>query len=123
MQENNIPDAAALSQAKALFEAGQGAFAQAHYVQALSQWVQALQLVPTRVSLLINISAVLIKLQRYPDAEAYANQALQQEPVKSMAWKNLLQAREALQRTGGGDAIGKNRNIIDTLNELYRIEV
>ena len=123
MQKNNAPDAAALSQARALFEAGQGAFAQAHYAQALDQWVQALQLVPTRVSLLINISAVLIKLQRYPEAEAYASQALQQDPANSMAWKNLLQAREALQRTGGGGAIGKNRNVIDTLNELDRIEV
>ena len=123
MQKNNAPDAAALSQARALFEAGQGAFAQAHYAQALDQWVQALQLAPARVSLLTNISAVLIKLQRYPEAETYANQALQQDPVNSMAWKNLLQAREALQRKGVEGASAQYRNVIDTLNDPDRVSM
>ena len=85
MHKNNTPEAATLSQAKTLFEAGQAAFAQAQYIKALDQWTLALQLVPNRVSLLINLSAVLIKLQRYQEAEHYAEQALQQDQTNSMA--------------------------------------
>lgn len=120
MHKNNTPEAATLSQAKTLFEAGQAAFAQAQYIQALDQWTLALQLVPNRVSLLINLSAVLIKLQRYQEAEHYAEQALQQDQTNSMAWKNLLQARQWLQSSSDGSAKASYHNVIDTLNDPDR---
>ena len=123
MHRNNAADAAALSQAKALFEAGQAAFAQAQYAQALDQWMLALQLVPDRVSLLTNLSAALIKLQRYQDAERYASQALQQDPTSSMAWKNLLQARQWLQSSSDGGTNTSHHNVIDTLNDSNRLAI
>jgi len=121
-----------LEQAKELFLSAMAAFETGNYLEARDQLVDALALAPDRVSILTNLSAVLIKLKQPDDALRHANRSIELEPENAEGWLNsatalhlLGQHDAALEQFNRALAIDPNsaeiwNNLGTTLHDLGR---
>lgn len=78
-----------LDKAKQLFFEGLQLLESGQLEAAEYQLTQAHQLVPERLSVLVNLSAVQIKLKKFNDAKAAADLALAIDPTNADVWLNL----------------------------------
>lgn len=79
--------------AKKFFLDGLEAFATRKYLEAEMLFNKSLDFAPGRLSTLINLSATLIKLKRFTEAENLALTVIQHDQFSSLAWLNLGLAR------------------------------
>jgi protein O-GlcNAc transferase len=75
--------------AKKFFLEGLSALQDRRYEEAESKLRRSLELLPDRVSTLTNLSAALIRLQKFPEAEQYLLRIIALEPGAGEAWLNL----------------------------------
>lgn len=87
-----------LETAKALFFEGLRFLEADDFAAAETQFAQALELVPGRTSILNNLSAVKLRLEKFAEAEAFARQAVAADDKSPDAWANLGNALNATQR-------------------------
>jgi Tfp pilus assembly protein PilF len=71
------------------------------FTAAENQFARSLEIIPDRVSTLNNLSAVKIKLNKIPEAEAFARKAVALEGKSPEAWLNLGIALNATERREG----------------------
>lgn len=86
----------ALDKAKQLFLDGLKHFASDEFELAESNLMQAHLLVPDRLSVLVNLSAVQIKLEKYEQAKSSAQLGIAIEADQAELWLNLGIAEKAL---------------------------
>ena len=87
-----------LETAKALFFEGLRFLEADDFASAEARFAQALELVPGRASILNNLSAVKLRLEKFTEAEEFARQAVAADDKSSDAWTNLGNALNATQR-------------------------
>lgn len=75
--------------AKNFFLEGLNDLEERRYEAAEVKFRQSLALMPDRVSTLTNLSAALIRLQRFSEAEQYLLRIIELEPMAAEAWLNL----------------------------------
>ncbi len=75
--------------AKQLFFDGLGFLEKKNYLEAETNFLKSLELVPDRVSTLINLAAVQIKLKKYDEARTTVTNAISLDRENSEAWLNL----------------------------------
>jgi tetratricopeptide (TPR) repeat protein len=75
--------------AKEHFESGLHHFKNARYKSAKVEFFKAYELMPERPSVLSNLSATLIKLKEWPEAQRICKQLVKIDPQDSIGWMNL----------------------------------
>ena len=78
-----------LETAKEHFESGLVHFENKDYKSAKVEFFKAYELMPERLSILTNLSATLIKLREWPEAQSICEQLLKIDSQDSIAWLNL----------------------------------
>jgi predicted O-linked N-acetylglucosamine transferase (SPINDLY family) len=81
-----------LEQAKQRFFEGRSLLLAGDFAGAERQLREALRLAPDRVSVLTNLSAVLLRMRKAAEARAHAERALALDPPNAEAWVNLAGA-------------------------------
>ena len=87
-----------LETAKALFFEGLRFLEADDFAAAETRFAQALELVPGRTSILNNLSAVKLQLEKFTEAEEFARQAVAVDDKSPDAWANLGNALNATER-------------------------
>lgn len=87
-----------LETAKALFFEGLRFLEADDFASAETRFAQALELVPGRTSILNNLSAVKLRLEKFAEAEEIARQAVALDDKSPDAWVNLGNALHATER-------------------------
>ena len=95
-----LPINSDVEQAKALFDLALQYISAGADIKAEEQLEAALQILPERVSLLVNLAAVKLRLSNYPDSLKAAEQVLRIEPDNPLA---LLSQGMALRELGRAD--------------------
>ena len=75
--------------AKEHFEIGLSHFENGSYKSAKVEFFRANELMPDRPSILSNLSATLIKLREWPEAQSISEQLVKIDPQDSIGWLNL----------------------------------
>jgi len=84
-------------QAKSLFMQGMSHYQQQKFPEAVLHFQSCLALMPDRPSAMLNLSAALIRLGRYQEAEPLVGRILQLDPQSAMAWLNKGLIHQAAQ--------------------------
>ena len=79
----------AVQQAKEFFFAGLEALNKADYITAEMNFERSLDILPNRISSLINLTAVKIKLKKFEDAHNLALHSIHLDPTSSESYLNL----------------------------------
>ena len=87
-----------LETAKALFFEGLRFLEADDFASAEARFAQALELVPGRTSILNNLSAVKLRLEKFAEAEAFARSAVAADDKSPDGWVNLGNALNATER-------------------------
>lgn len=94
----NEPDLASFEKARQLFLQGLELFAKSDNEAAVRCFEASLAELPGRPSTLVNLAAARLRLGRWSEALAAADQVLLQEPDSADAWMHRGDALAALQR-------------------------
>ncbi|MEY4439465.1 MAG: hypothetical protein RIQ36_929 [Pseudomonadota bacterium] len=95
MLEHRISSMNALHEAKQLFLDGLDLIEKKKFEPAEHKLIQAHRLAPDRLSILLNLSAIQIKLEKFEDAKISTRLAISLDPTQADIWLNLGIAEKA----------------------------